>query len=815
VRKALLALALFASMHLSSQSVEGQVLTIYDPNPNAEAVVSAGRARFTILTPRLIRIQYSQDRRFEDRATFAVVNRRLPVPNYSVSNDGEYTIISTEALTLRYRNNAPITSSSTSAALQVTFKMGNEVVEWNPCKEDTMNLLGTTRTLDGALGDSKLKEMEKGILSRGGWTLLDESPNAKRGDGSSSLAFDGNVNGFPWVSAPVDKNAVDWYLFAYGHDYLQALRDFTQISGRQSLPPRYIFGYWYSRYWRYTQQDYVSLVTEIQRNKIPIDVMIFDKDWHLPGWTGWTWDRSIIPNPKALIDWMHSRKLHVSLNLHPADGVENYEEHFDKLREDMGLDSNVTRVPWTLEDSIFYKYMFNDILREREKEGVDFWWIDWQQNLVNPRMQGLSETFWCNHVFYNDMKSQYPNRRPVIFHRWGGMGSHRYPIGFSGDTQIDYSTLNFETWFTPTASNVCFGYWGHDLGGHQRAATDQEPNDPILYLRWMQFGVFTPIFRSHATNDQSIERRIWKYSNFVQLRNAVCLRYKLIPYIYTAARQCFDTGVSICRPLYYYWPEEDEAYSAKSEYLFGDDILVSPVVSAPQTDGLARKVTYLPPGEWWDVSRGEIRSGDDIIDDVYADDEIPYFLKAGSIIPLYEDVYNLSSLPTSITLKVVPGGTNGTGHLYEDDGESQGYLNDECSRTTFSQERDDSLITLTIGATEGSFNDMQEQRDYVVEFLGEKQAPKEVRIEGQDSSTLQWSYDDSSHVLRVEIKTVNVRSETRLLIYRVSGQGTGIDSAEIEQGAKRCWNLKGQLVGDNARGVVIVKQGNKVKKMIK
>ena len=103
----------------------------------------------------------------------------------------------------------------------------------------------------------------------------------------------------------------------------------------------------------------------------------------------------------------------------------------------MGMDPAAgEKIPWMLENKDFYRTFFNHIIRTREKEGVDFWWLDWQQHPVNPRMEGLSETFWCNHVFFNDMKKNRPDRRPVIFHRWGGLGSHRYQIGFSGDTYI-------------------------------------------------------------------------------------------------------------------------------------------------------------------------------------------------------------------------------------------------------------------------------------------------------------------------------------------------------------------------------------------
>lgn len=419
----------------------------YQPIADPAAVVTVGNARFTVLTPEMIRIQYSSQRLFEDRATFGFVNRRLPVPAYTVEQEGMYTIIKTEKLTLRYRNNAPIRSTSKEAVLCVNFQLNDKDVTWYPDLKDTGNLKGTTRTLDGALGDSQRSNLERGLLSRNGWVVIDESSTFNIGDGTRSLAFDDNVDGVPWVSQQVDATAIDWYFMGYGHDYKKALGDYTQVGGKQPMPPLYALGYWYSRYWKYSQRDYVNLVSEIQANHIPLDVMILDMDWHTEGWTGWTWDKSLFSDPKALLSWMHGRKLKVSLNLHPADGVDSDEDGFEQLRIDMGLPSTTTVVPWTLEKPTFYHNMFKDIIRPLEDYGVDFWWIDWQQNLMNPRMRGLSETFWCNHVFYNDMKQHRPEVRPLIFHRWGGLGSHRYPIGFSGDTKIDYSYIGVRNLF--------------------------------------------------------------------------------------------------------------------------------------------------------------------------------------------------------------------------------------------------------------------------------------------------------------------------------------------------------------------------------
>ena len=711
-----------------------------DPVADPAAVVTSGRARFTVLTNRMIRIQYSATSRFEDRATFAVVNRRLPVPQFTTHESDGYLYIETDALTLRYKIGSTISAVLKSPNnLCITMPLNGRTVTWYPGKEDALNLKGTKRTLDTASGDNQRPDLEDGILSRAGWALIDESPKAKRGDGSRSFPFDKAVDGIPWLAQPIDANALDYYFFGYGHDYKGALADYIKVAGRQPLPPLYALGYWYSKYQRYSQQDFVNLVTEINKNDIPLDVMIFDMDWHLDGWTGWTWNKSLIPNPEGLIRWMHQQQLKVALNLHPADGVASYEDHFQEIRSDMGMTTD--RVPWMLEDSTFYRSLFSHIIRERESQGVDFWWLDWQQNRTSKFMEGLGETFWCNHVFYNDMRLNRTDRRPLIYHRWGGLGCHRYPIGFSGDAYSNYPTLAWQPYFTATASNVCFGYWGHDLGGH----VQDGPNDPELYLRWMQFGVFTPIFRTHATNQPHIERRIWKYANFPLLLETVKLRYRLMPYIYTACRQAYDTGVSICRPLYYDWPETNEAYTYKDEYMFGDDILVAPVLQASGADGKTPRTTWLPEGRWFDVCRNQVVEGGRVMQDSYALGETPYFYKAGSVIVCNPPVQNLQVRPDRLVVQVVPG-ADGQTTLYEDEGDSEAYKQGQFT-TTGIEHRGQGISILP---REGSFKGMPAERAYTVEFLG-CERPAQVSVNGQAVPNGQWNYDAAKRLLTVFI----------------------------------------------------------------
>lgn len=767
-------------------------------NPLADeaAVVTSGRARFTVLTDRMIRIQYSATGKFEDRATFAVVNRRLPVPQYTKREDETYLYIETQALTLRYRKGASIAANLKSPNnLSITLQLNGRDVIWYPGKEDALNLKGTKRTLDTASGDNQRPDLEDGIISRGGWALIDESPKTKRGDGSTTFAFDGQVDGIDWLAEPVDANALDWYFMGYGHDYKGAIADYIRIAGRQPMPPLYALGYWYSKYQRYSQQDFINLTNEIKGNDIPIDVMIMDMDWHLDGWTGWTWNKSLIPNPEGLIRWMHNQGLKVSLNLHPADGVASHEDHYSEISADMGI-SGGERVPWKLEDATFYRSMFKHIIREREEQGVDFWWIDWQQNLTSNFTEGLSETFWCNHVFFNDMRINRKDRRPLIFHRWGGLGSHRYPIGFSGDTYATYGSLAFQPYFTATASNVCFGYWGHDLGGHMQIA----PSDPELMLRWLQFGVFSPIFRTHGANQDGNERRIWKYDNFSQMLQCVDLRYQLMPYIYTAARQAYDTGVSICRPLYYEWPEENEAYRQEGEYMFGDHILVSPVVTASDADGLTFHKTWLPQGQWYDVCRNRMLDGGQTISDLYAADEIPYFIKAGSIVVCNPKMANLKTAPSQMVLKVVPG-QQGETTLYEDEGDTQDYQDGAYTTTHISQQRTAGGLLLTIAPRQGSYNGMPAERAYEVEVLMTTQ-PEALTLNGEPFTD--WSYDADTKTLTLHIASTPCDQQLQV---NIDGSSTGIAAASTQKlVAERYYDLQGCEHPQRPRGTYIVRR---------
>ena len=574
-----------------------------NPKADPRAVVEAGNARFTVLTPQLIRMEWSEDGRFEDRATLTFVNRETPVPDFKVRDTKSRLTITTPALTLTYTKGGKFSDKN----LKAVFRLNGREVVWTPGTEDPQNLMGTTRTLDGCDGRKLGREpMEQGLLSRAGWSVVDDS-------GRHVLTPDGSA-WKEWVEARPAGDRQDLYLFAYGHDYKQALADFQLVAGRAPLPPKYTFGYWWSRYWQYSDNEFVDLVQKLKSVDIPIDVLIVDMDWHETwglrkknpakdeygqriGWTGYTWQKELFPSPANFLRWTENEQLKVALNLHPASGIQPYEDVYEPFTREYGWTEKGKSVPFHIDEQKWADAYFKTVLNPMERQGVDFWWLDWQQWMESKFTPGLSNTFWLNYTFFHHAEQQNPALRPFIYHRWGGLGSHRYPLAFSGDTYAKWETLAFLPYFTATSSNVNYGYWGHDIGGHM-FKKETKATDPELYTRWLQYGVFTPIFKTHSTKDPRIERYLWFFPDHLfVMRDAIRLRYTLAPYVYNAARENYDTGVGMCRPMYYDHPERDEAYNVPEQFMFGNDILATAVVEpVDSVTGLAARRIWFPEG---------------------------------------------------------------------------------------------------------------------------------------------------------------------------------------------------------------------------
>ena len=722
-----------------------------NPKADAKAVVTSGNARFTVLTPQLIRMEWSADGQFEDRATLTFVNRETPVPEFKVRESKSKLTITTPALTLTYLKNGKFSDKN----LKAVFTLNGREVVWTPGMENPQNLLGTTRTLDGADG-SKLKEpMEQGILSRAGWSLIDDSQrHVLTPDGSEWKE---------WVEARPEGDRQDLYLFAYGHDYKQALADYALVAGRAPMPPKYTLGYWWSRYWQYSDNEFVDLVNKLKSMDVPIDVLIVDMDWHETwglrksnspkdeygqriGWTGYTWQKELFPSPANFLKWTENDELKVALNLHPASGIQPYEAVYDDFTKEYGWSEKGKSVPFKIDERKWADAYFKTVLEPMERNGVDFWWLDWQQWKESKYTPGLSNTFWLNHTFFNHAERQNPGLRPFIYHRWGGLGSHRYPLAFSGDTYATWPMLAYLPYFTATASNVNYGWWGHDIGGHMFHKT-QKATDPELYTRWLQYGVFTPIFKTHSTKDPRIERCIWCFPDHMFLmRDAIRLRYTLAPYIYNAARENYDTGVGMCRPMYYDYPESDKAYETPEQFMFGNDILATTITQPVDSiTGLAPRTIWFPEGAWFDCATGSMYEGGRTEELHYTLAENPHYAKAGSIIPMNPaTVKNLQQPCDTLVLTFIPGGDGQLRH-YEDDGMSQQYKTNYAV-TTVTKKQEGNTVRVRISPREGSFAGASDSRSYELRFPAVF-PPKSVKVNGKELAYSrvpqagEWTYD--------------------------------------------------------------------------
>ena len=616
-----------------------------------EAQAAADNLRVTVLTDGLLRLEYDPEQEFDDRPTQLVWTRKLDVPNFNLVKDENKLVIETEKIKLKYLRDGRELSKDN---LKIKIKANEE--EWFYGKKDDQNLKGTYRTLDDVDGEV---ELDRGLLSKSGWTLVNDT---------ESLVF----NNTGWLEARnMSAGYQDLYFIAYGDQYQQALKDFTKITGEIPLLPRWALGNWWSRYWEYADQDLKELMQKFENKDIPLSVCIVDMDWHrveneyTSGWTGYSWNKKFFPEPKEFTDWLHNKGLKTALNLHPADGVQPHEDQYQKFAEYMGIDPESKKgIEFDLSKLNFingyFKLLHNPL---EDRDGVDFWWIDWQQG-HDSGLEGLDPLWGLNHLHFYDL-ARNNDKRKFIFSRWGGLGSHRYPIGFSGDTVVSWDSLKFQPYFTATASNVLYGWWSHDIGGHFFGTEDRE-----LYTRWLQFGVFSPIMRLHSTKDPYLDRSPWGHGADVLeiARDYMQLRHQLIPYLYTHSYRAREKSISLIRPMYYE-SQKETAYRVPNQYYFGSELIAAPFLDpADEMTELSQQTVWLPEGEWFNYFNGEYYQGNKFYN-IYGDlSEFPLFAKAGAVIPLAgESKFGETGNPEILEIEIFPGADNEF-KLYEDNG---------------------------------------------------------------------------------------------------------------------------------------------------
>ncbi len=685
------------------------------PVAAAAAVIRGDRYRITVLAEGLVRLEWSDDGEFEDRASTFALNRELPVPELRVLDHGDHLEVVTTRFRLTY-DKGPFTTSGLSLAVLGGISSYHSV--WRFGVPDD-GLGGTARTLDEADGAVPL---EPGVVSRNGFAAIDDS---------RSFLFEDDG----WV-APRRAGRQDVYVFAFGHDYHEALASLYALSGPAPLLPRFALGNWWSRYFRYTSETYVALIERFRTEGVPFSVSVIDMDWHLvdidpahgSGWTGYTWNQELFPDPEAFLGWLHANGLHVTLNVHPADGVRSFEEPYAAMAESLGRDpSTGDPISFDVTDREFLAAYFEVLHRGLEDAGVDFWWLDWQSGPYS-RMPGIDPLWMLNHFHFLDSARE--DRRSLTFSRYAGPGSHRYPVGFSGDTVISWASLDFQPFFTAAASNIGYGWWSHDIGGHFFGSKDDE-----LSTRWVQLGTFSPIMRLHSGANPFITKEPWSFSPEAStvMTSFLRLRHRLLPYLHTMNHRAAHDGIPLVLPMYYDWPESAEAYEVPNQYTFGSELLVAPITCPADPSTLLGRVRgWLPPGTWVDVLTGTVYDGDRRLH-LHRDlTSIPVLARAGAIVPLDGRAVpsNGTDNPAHLELLVVVG-ADGSFDLVEDDDAPR----PEVTRTPIRFAQDDGR--LIIGPVRGPGTGVPALRRWTVTFLAaDEVAEVRVTVDGRPTAHL-------------------------------------------------------------------------------
>ena len=669
------------------------------PQADPAAVVQGDRFRITVLTSGLLRLEYSPDGVFEDRASAFALFRDLPVPSFRLIETDHHLEIVTDRVHLVY-DRGPFSTSGLSIQVRGNVSSYHSIWRYGDTPDD---LRGTARTLDMADGAVPL---EPGVVSGWGFAVLDDSRTLV-------LTDDG------WV-APRDGARTDLYFFGFGLDHRDAIKAFYAVSGPTPVLPRFALGNWWSRYHRYTADEYVELITRFADEGIPFSVSVLDMDWHLvdvdpqygSGWTGYSWNTELFPDPAGFLQWLHDKGLRVTLNVHPADGVRAFEDVYPQMAKALGRDpASGDPIAFDVTDPEFLTAYFEILHRSLERTGVDFWWIDWQSG-PHSRVAGIDPLWMLNHFHFLDNARD--GKRPLTFSRYAGPGSHRYPVGFSGDALITWASLDFQPYFTATASNIGYGWWSHDIGGHMFGGKDDE-----LATRWVQLGVFSPILRLHSSLSPFNTKEPWRFGPEARavMTEFLRLRHRLVPYLHTMNHRA-AAGEPLVQPMYWSHPTERDSYQVPNQFMFGTELLIAPI-TVPRDQGVqvGSVRAWLPDGDWVDLLNGLRYTGGRSVVMHRELSSIPVLAGAGAIVPLTAELIpgNATDNPAALEVLVVIG-ADGSFEMIEDDGTGSGLDEETVARTPISF--DQASGSVTVGPTTGATACLPDLRSWRITFVG-------------------------------------------------------------------------------------------------
>lgn len=669
---------------------------------NKESCIIGNKYRITILTPRLARLEYTPSGKFIDEPTALVINRTFPKTPYGITESETLIQIDTGIFTITYVKDKDFKAGNLGSNLKAVIN--NTTIEWQMNSPQVKNLRGINYSID-SIKDKII--LDTGLYSLDGYAVVkDNTPVLTEND----------------IFIPREEGSKDIYLFMYNKDFDGCLNDYFTLTGYPNLIPRYALGAWWYKNDNYTSKDIISLVDRFNKDNIPISIFLLGDSWR--------GNNNYIPSIdlKNVSDYLKQKNIKLGVTINPnleiAKGTNEY-----NLISNYTNEEKFKFIPLSNEKLDIYLNMF---INNLEMQGVELYSIDY--NNPNDKID-----LW-KFAHYHHGKIETRGKRGLSLTRNHGIAVHRYPIIWSGKTLVNWTTLNLLPRYNLQGYNVGVSFIAHPIGGYHNGIEEAE-----LYLRYIQFACFSPIFLLASEGGKYYKREPWKWNPIIEndIINFMNLRYKLIPYIYTESYNYHKTGKGIVKPFYYDYPKILDDVQYKNQYFFGQNLFVSPITNKKNIviDRVMKKV-FVPDGIWFNLLDGKQYNGAKYYTNFYRDEDYPVFVKAGSIIPMS---YNIKEdIPSTLELNIYPL-NDGTYNLYEDDGITNNYKKGMYMITNFSYHYEKDNYTLKISKSEGK--NLLSKRNYLLRFKNTKNI-KAVYIEDK-SITYNCYYDKNDFIIQI------------------------------------------------------------------
>lgn len=705
--------------------------------PQSKNIIRGQTYRFSVLSPRLIRLEYSQTGNFEDRATLLTVNRNLGDANFTIVNDEVSIIITTEYFTLTYIKEKPFTNSNIRVQINGTEK------EWTPGNKEVRNVGSVAYSLD----DAKTLTLNRGLYSFDGFSLIDDSASYVLENG---------------LFVPREVPEIDLYLFVYRSDLGLCLQDYFNLTGYPPMIPRYALGAWWYKNDRYNMYDIDNILKKFSDNHIPISVFLLGEKWHNQT-QPYLYDNTIF-DINQIKQYYQNKKQVFGLTINPSLPLLSNDPYYNEAIKYIEPNKNtVSFIP--LNNNTINVYL-NMIVGNIMNSGIKIFNIDY----YNPNDKiGL---FLLNHYHYA-LANQI--ERGVILSRNPGIAPHRYPIIYSGRTQVSWETLKILAEYNNRIANMGVSWQAHAIGGYYGGKEDDE-----LYIRYIQFGVFNPIFILAGDAGKYYKREPWKWNQIKLsvIKEYMQLRNKLIPYIYNEGYAYHKYGVPVVQPLYYKYPKIYDEPNYVNQYFFGSKFMISPIIKKknPEMNRVVQRI-FIPNGTWYDYASGKKFAGNKYYINFYKDEDYPIFVKEGSIIPMSLD--DNTDCPKNMEIQIFPAenGLYGSYELYEDNGVSFNN-NKNYLITKMNLDKTDYGYKFTINKKDG--NMMMPNRNYLLRFRNMK-SPDKVVIK-YNNNQVEYQYRTEKNDLIVELNDINAYQslEVNLLGQNLEIEIISVINEEIE-----------------------------------